>query len=100
MSQREDVLRQAMALPADDRAYVVTVLERSLANTARLAGEAAAANDEFSNEALSAELERRSADYRAGAMAGRPVEEVLADLKARQASEHSVHDAQCLVLPD
>jgi hypothetical protein len=30
MSIRDDVLRQAMALPAEDRAFVVTNLERSL----------------------------------------------------------------------
>lgn len=65
MSQREYVLRQAMASPAEDRAYVVTVLKGSLTNAAEsLTGEAEAPSDGVSGEAFLAEMERRSAGTR------------------------------------
>jgi hypothetical protein len=90
MSDRENVLRQAMALPAEDRAYVLTVLERSLASvTEGLPGEAETATDGVSGDALLAELERRSAAYRAGRTSARSAADLLADLQARQASEKS-----------
>lgn len=91
MSHRDDVLRQAMALPFEDRAFVVTALERSLSGD----GESEAANecedgsDGISGAALLEELQRRSAAYRAGTSTARPASVVLADLKARQARERS-----------
>lgn len=90
MSHREEVLRQAMALPAEDRAYVVTVLERSLASGAEeSAGNAEAPADAISGTALLMELERRSTSYRTGVTTARSAADMLADLKARQASEKS-----------
>lgn len=90
MSHRDDVLRQAMALPAEDRAYVVTLLERSLTDADELWGE----DTELSGGALTgseflAELQRRSAAYRAGTSTARPAKEVLADMKDRDASDQS-----------
>ena len=89
MTHREEVLRQAMALPAEDRAYVVTVLERSLASGAEeLKSAEEIPADGISGARLLAELERRSAAYRAGTTTSRAAVDVLADLKARQASEN------------
>ena len=68
--------RRALALPADDRAYVATVLEQSLSE----------AGDAISGEALLAELQRRSAACRAGTTSARPAADVLADLRRRQAA--------------
>jgi len=74
MSDREAILQQALALPPDDRAYLATALEDSLA----------AGTDSISNEELLTELSRRSAAYRAGETTARPAAEVLADLRKRQ----------------
>jgi putative addiction module component (TIGR02574 family) len=74
MSAREDVLREALALSPEDRAYVIDVLENSL-EPERLTGE------EFLSE-----LRRRSAAYRAGTTTARSIDEVLADLWRRQDS--------------
>lgn len=90
MYQREDVLRQAMALPAEDRAYVVTVLTHSLTGAAEdSAREAEMPSDGLSGEAFMAELERRSDAYRAGSTTARPIADVLADQYARQTGERS-----------
>lgn len=90
MSHREDVVRQAMALPAEDRAYVITVLENSLTSaTDGLPSDADVSSDRMSGEAFLAELERRSAAYRAGSTTARPIADVLADLYARQTGERS-----------
>ncbi|HVA47048.1 MAG TPA: hypothetical protein VNH11_11835 [Pirellulales bacterium] len=89
MSHREEVLAQAMALPAEDRAYVVTVLERSLSGGDALTSGAEVPGDGISGDALLSELERRSAAYHSGTTTARPVAELLAELKARQASESS-----------
>ena len=77
MSDREAILQQALALPPDDRAYVATALEQSLAGN----------GDLLSSEELLAELRRRSAAYRSGKTTARPAAEVLADLRRRQSGE-------------
>lgn len=77
MSQREDILQQALALTPEDRAYVVTALEDSLEE------------EGSSSEAFLLELRRRSAAYRAGATTARQGDEVLADLRRRQNAENS-----------
>jgi putative addiction module component (TIGR02574 family) len=77
MSQREDILQQALTLTPEDRAYVVTVLEDSLEQEGP------------SSEAFLLELRRRSAAYRAGATTARRADEVLADLRQRQNAEKS-----------
>jgi putative addiction module component (TIGR02574 family) len=74
MSDREVILQQALALLPDDRAYLATALEDSLA----------ADTNPTSNEDLLAELSRRSAAYRAGETTARPAAEVLSDLRKRQ----------------
>jgi putative addiction module component (TIGR02574 family) len=74
MSDREMILQQALALPPDDRVYVATALEQSLSGD----------GDPMSNEEFLAELQRRSAAYRAGTTTARPAAEVLADLRRRQ----------------
>ena len=74
MSDRELILQQALALPLDDRAYVVRALEQSLAGN----------GDRLLNEELLAKLQRRSAAHGAGATTARPAAEVLADLRRRQ----------------
>jgi putative addiction module component (TIGR02574 family) len=74
MSNREVILQQALALPPDDRAFVATALEQSLAGD----------GDPLSSEEFLAELQRRSAAYRAGTTTARPAAEVLADLRRLQ----------------
>ena len=82
MSDREVVLQQALALPPDDRAYLATALEQSLA------GE----GDPMSSREFLAELQRRSAAYRAGTTTARPAAQVLADLRQRQAGGPPIAD--------
>lgn len=90
MPHREDVLRQAMALPVEDRAYVVTVLERTLASGgSALTHDTEAPPDDVSGGAFFAELDRRSAAYHAGTAVVRPAAEVLAEMKARQSNENA-----------
>lgn len=90
MSHLDELLRQAMALPAEDRAYVVTILEGSLAEPCNeAADEPEMPEGALTGEDFLAELNRRSAAYREGTMTARPAAEVLADLRARQASEKS-----------
>jgi putative addiction module component (TIGR02574 family) len=75
MADREAILQQALALPPDDRAYVATALEHSLAGN----------GDPMSSQEFLAELQRRSAAYRAGTTTAKPAAEVLADLRRRHA---------------
>jgi putative addiction module component (TIGR02574 family) len=75
MADRDAILQQALALSPDDRAFVATVLEQSLSES----------GDAIGGEALLAELQRRSAAYRAGTTTARPAANVLADLRRRQA---------------
>ena len=89
MSQREAVLQQALALPTEDRAYVVSILERSLACNDRTQTGATLESDgpSHSSAELQRELEHRSAAYRAGSTTARPAADVLADLNCRQIGE-------------
>lgn len=77
MDHRKEILEQALSLPPEDRAYIAIALEDSLT--------AAVAGGEFL-----AELQRRSAAYRAGVTTARPAAQVLAELKRRQAGEARV----------
>jgi putative addiction module component (TIGR02574 family) len=77
MSDREVILEQALALPPDDRAFVATPLEQSLAGD----------GDPLSSDEFLAELQRRSAAYRAGTTTARPAVQVLADLRRRETAE-------------
>ena len=71
MSDRDLILQQALSLPLEDRAYVISELEHSLGQ------------DWPDSQAFLAELERRSLAYRTGATTARPVDEVLADLRQK-----------------
>jgi len=81
MATREEITRQALALPPEDRAYIASELERSLAEApdrpATAAGDAE----------LLAELKRRSAAYRDGTTTARPAANVIADLQDAASSE-------------
>lgn len=88
MPHREDILRQAMALPVEDRAYVVTVLERSLISSSSAPTGDTAPHDGVSGAAFLVEMERRSAAYRDGTTIARPAAGVLAEMKARQSREN------------
>lgn len=83
MTIREYVLQQALALPADDQAYVAHALENNLiANLSAETEEAAG----LSGDALLIELRRRSTAYRAGKTTARDAADVMADLRQRQAN--------------
>lgn len=76
MTNREQVLQQALSLTPEDRAYVVAALIESSLTTANTdVGEASAS--------LLLELQRRSAAYRTGAIVARTASEVLADQRRR-----------------
>ena len=75
MSKRDEVARTALALSPEDRAWVLESIERSLLSDPEC----------LTGAELLAELERRSAAYRAGTTTAHSAEEVLAELRARQA---------------
>jgi putative addiction module component (TIGR02574 family) len=81
MSDRENVLQQALALSAEDRAYVVTVLQTSLATPE------AVERDPAADRALLTELQRRSEAYRSGSTTARAAAEVMAEQRKRQSRE-------------
>jgi hypothetical protein len=78
MIQREQVLREALSLPPEDRAYVAAALEESLSATH--APESSAAD-------LLAELQRRSAALRAGTTSARPAHDILDDQRRAHVGE-------------
>ena len=83
MTYREVVLRQALALPLADRAFVVAALEKSLSATAELPADAVAPSgpDAVTGDEFLAELQRRSAAYKNGTMSSRSAADVIADLR-------------------
>jgi hypothetical protein len=84
MTIREHVLRQALALPASDQAFVLQALEHHLiASVAPETDEGSGLSD----DELLAELRRRSAAYRSGATTARIASDVMADLRQRQSDE-------------
>jgi hypothetical protein len=85
MSLHEKILDQALALPPEDRAFVAVELERSLC-AAPDTDEGSAQENGAATAAFHAELQRRSAAYRAGSTTARGAEDVLADLERRQTS--------------
>jgi len=84
MTLREQVLQQALALPAHDQAYVAHELENHL--IANLPPETDESTG-VSGDALLAEIRRRSAAHRAGTTTARDAADVLADLRQRQSHE-------------
>jgi putative addiction module component (TIGR02574 family) len=83
MSQREQILQQAMQLPPDDRAYVADVLEQSLNGIGFATPEL--------TEAWAVEIERRISAYDRGELpatdgdsALNRVRQALADFRARK----------------
>ncbi|HEV2969895.1 MAG TPA: addiction module protein [Pirellulales bacterium] len=90
MTLREHVLHEALALPPEDRAFVVAALERSLEPpTADDIPDAVGATspDAVSGDEFLRELQRRSEAYRIGATTARPGADVLADQRRKQAGE-------------
>ncbi|MBX3413310.1 MAG: addiction module protein [Pirellulales bacterium] len=83
MLPRDEILQQALALPLADRLYVADALEQSLADLPPPEGEGRL----LSEAEFIAELERRSAAYRDGTMGSQSADEVLAELRRRQARE-------------
>lgn len=84
MTQREQVLRDALALPPADQMFVVCALEDNL--VAKLPPETPESNGLAGDELLE-ELRRRSDAYRTGLTTARDAAEVMADLRQRQACE-------------
>jgi hypothetical protein len=86
LAHREEVLQQALALPPADRAFVAAALEQSLGVLVpdAIDGES---GDACAGADFLKELQRRSAAFRSGQTSARPVQDVLADLRRRQAGE-------------
>ena len=83
MATREEIARQALALPPEDRAYLVFELERSFAD------EPDRPATSVGNAELLAALKKRSAAYRDGKTTARPVTDVMADLRKVASSEQT-----------
>lgn len=80
MTERESILRQALGLSPEDRAFVLLGLEQSFAEDTSLP---------CSDEDLAlflAELNRRSAAFRTGETQARPASDVLMELRRRHVS--------------
>ena len=75
MSIRDEIAQQALGLPADDRAFVAELLERSLATGEFATPEIAAA--------WIAEVERRADAYERGEMLATDWRDTMARLRAR-----------------
>lgn len=75
MPGREEIAQQALELPAEDRAYVADVIERSLATGGFASAEIAAA--------WASEVERRIAEYDRG-----EVQAVSADVAIERIRRH------------
>ena len=78
MTAREAILKQALALPPEDRAFVADGIEQSLTPTGVTSG-----------EELLAELMRRTAAYQSGSMTACPADEVIHNLRTRQSGRSS-----------
>ncbi len=79
MSQREEILQQALALPLPDRAFVIAVLQDSLPTNAS----GPESSDAISGDEFLTELKRRSAAYRDGTMTARSATEIIAELREK-----------------
>ena len=84
MLPREHILMQALNLPPADQAFLAQALEDHL--TSHIAHETPE-HGGIGGGALLAELQQRSESYQAGTNTARNAENVLADLKRRQADE-------------
>jgi len=89
MSERDEIVQQALGLPPEDRAYVAAALAQSLATppaefpvVADAPGSGTLTDGEFLRE-----LQRRSEAIRSGHMPTRSAADVLAELLRRQAAE-------------
>ena len=81
MTIREQIAQQALALPAEDRTYLVDVLEQSL-NSGEFATPELAAE-------WSAEIDRRLAAFDRGETQGVDVQTALERIRARLAEHRS-----------
>jgi putative addiction module component (TIGR02574 family) len=84
MAERDQILEQALALPIADRVFLVSALAESLPSSE--IDDDLPREDVLSGAEFLAELQRRSAAYRAGTTTSRPAAEVIAELR-RQACE-------------
>jgi putative addiction module component (TIGR02574 family) len=86
LSQRDEILQQILALPPEDRAFVVAAIEQSLGPSPpdAVRGDS---SDALAGADLLSELQRRSSAYREGRTTARSADEVLTDLRRRQADE-------------
>jgi hypothetical protein len=75
MTNREQVLRQALSLTPEDRAYVAAALEESLPVATPSQSDSATATE------LLRESRRRSAEFRNGTTGARLASEVLEELR-------------------
>jgi putative addiction module component (TIGR02574 family) len=82
MTLCEQILKNALALPPEDRAFIVAALEQSLGVPDAIDAESPCA---ISGEELRTELQRRSEAYRTGATSNRSSSEVLDDQRRKQA---------------
>lgn len=78
MANRDEIVQQALALPPDDRAYVVDVLEQSLIEGDFASPEIAAAWME--------EIERRASAYERGEMPAEDWRTVMGRLRSQEVS--------------
>lgn len=81
METRDEIIRHALALPPEDRAYIVSELERSFIQAPDQPASTA------SHNSLLLELKRRSAAYRAGENQARPAADVIAGLRKIASNE-------------
>jgi len=84
MIHREQLLQQALSLPAADQAFLAQSLEDHL--IAHAAPETPE-SEGIKGAELLGELKRRSASSRSGQSSSRLAADVLADLRKRQADE-------------
>lgn len=85
MSTRDDVLRQALLLSADDQAFVADMLEHQIAQATTLPTEAA--------EQWAQEIDRRIVAFDRGQMASLSFQQSLHQLRQAVADQRSSKDA-------
>jgi len=80
-ARTKKVLEEARQLFADDRSLLAAALDASLEPTS-----STESDESVTDQAWTAEIERRAEQVLSGASRGRPADEVFADLRARLAT--------------
>jgi DNA-binding IscR family transcriptional regulator len=88
MTLRDQVLQSALGLPAEDRAFVIAALERSL-DRVDSQESSDAGTDILSGQELLDELDRRWEAFLSGATTAHLADDVLAEQYRQQADEES-----------